>query len=274
MLGIQGGAIHVNTGIFPAVFIFLGGIVSRVWVAFTLGVLCFLVVFYPLLSSIKKVKKEGNVRILFLPMIFLSMATIGLLIQLGRGVDASGQVSYGVLLAPRFSLYHVIPLILLYIGLLEFRPNLSNRLQGLMVLGALVFYVLNVWSQLPFVQADQRRILCDAYVMKTQHACLSYPMDSEYAKQIAGKSWYAWPDFSAITALRNQSSVFYTRKEEGGITQLRCLTRLDSPYFALVVHSKKYVVSGHPVPGNAFQIDLNRAQLAQLGDFRVVQLSR
>lgn len=274
LLGIQGGAIHVNAGIFPAVFIFLGGIISWVWVAFAIGLLCFCVVFYPLFRSISKVGKEGNERILFLPMIFLSMATIGFLIQLGRGVDASGQVSYGVLLAPRFSLYHVIPLVIMYVSLLAFRPSLLDRLQVLMILGAVGFYGLNIWTQWPLVQADQRRILCDAYVMKTQQTCLSYPMDSAYAKRIIGKSWYAWPDFSAITTLDKQSPVFYTRKEEGELTQLHCLTRLESPYFALLAQGKKYVVSGHLVPGNAYQIDLNRNQLAQLGAFQVLQLSK
>ena len=110
--------------------------------------------------------------------------------------------------------------------------------------------------------------------MKTQQTCLSYPMDSMYAKRIVGKPWYTWPDFSEITSLDKQNPVYYTRKEEGEITQLRCLTRMDSPYFALVVGDKKYVVSGHVIPGNACQIDLNRGQLAQLGAFRVVQLSR
>ena len=154
----------------------------------------------------------------------------------------------------------------------------SRRQQGgfvlIMVLGALGFYGLNMWTQLPLLQADQRRILCDAYVMKTRQTCLSYPMDSFYAKRIVGKPWYTWPDFSEITSLNKQNSVFYTRKEEGEITQLRCLTRTDSPYFALVVGDKRYVVSGHSIPGNAFQIDLNRVQLAQIGVFKLVQLSR
>ncbi len=274
MLGILGGAIHLNMGLFPAVFIFLGGIISRVWVAFALGVICFSVLMYPVFRSIKSVGKEGNERMLFLPMIFLSMSSIGFLIHLGRGVDASGQVSYGVLLAPRFSLYHVIPLVLLYIGLLEIRPILAPRIQGFMVLGALGFYGLSMWTQLPLLQVDQRRILTDAYVMKTQQTCLSYPMDHLYAKRIVGKPWYTWPDFSEITSLDKQNPVYYTRKEEGEITQIRCLTRMDSPYFALLAGDKKYVVSGNSIPGNAFQIDLNRIQLAQLGAFRVVQMFR
>jgi hypothetical protein len=41
-----------------------------------------------------------------------------------------------------------------------------------------------------------------------------------------------------------------------------------------LVGNKRYVVSGHSISGNAFQIDLNRVQLAQLGAFKVVQLSR
>jgi hypothetical protein len=274
ILGIQGGAIHVNLGIIPAIFIFLGGIISRIWVALGVGILCCWVLLYPMFRSIKTVFKAGNEQRLFLPMIFFSMATIGLLIQLGRGVDASGAISFGVLLAPRFSLYHVIPLVLLYLGILEYRSPLSLRLQGLMLLGALGFYGLNLWTQLPLLEAEQRRILCDAYVMKTQQTCLSYPMGSSDANRIVGKSWYAWPDFSTITALNKQSPVFYTRKEEGEITQLRCLTRIDSPFFALLVGNKRYVVSGHSISGDAFQIDLNRVQLAQIGAFKVVQLSR
>jgi hypothetical protein len=274
ILGIQGGAIHVNVGIIPAVFIFLGGIISRIWVAFGLGILCSWVLIYPFFRSIKTIFKAGNERRLFLPMIFFSMASIGLLIQLGRGVDASGAISYSVLLAPRFSLYHVIPLVLLYLGILEYRSPLSLRVQGLMVLGALGFYGLNLWTQLPSLEAEQRRILCDAYVLKNQGTCLSYPMDSSDVNRIVGKSWYAWPDFSTITDLNKQAPVFYTRKEEGEITQLRCLTRLDSPFFAVLANGKRYVVAGRIVPGNAYQIDLNRVQLAQLGAFQVVQLSR
>ena len=274
ILGIKDGGIHVNMAIFPAVFIFLGAIVSRVSVAFLLGVICFLGIAYPVLRSIKTVFKKGNERMLFLPMIFFSMASIGFLIHLGRGVDDAGQVGFGVLLAHRFSFYHVIPLVLIYLSILEIKPDLSRRLQGFMVLGALGFYGLNIRTQMPLVEADQRRILCDAYVMKTQQTCLSYPMDSLNAKNLVEKKWYVWPDFSTISALRKQSPVLYTRMEEGEISQLRCLTSEDSPYFALLVNGKKYVISGHSVPGNAYQIDLNRKQLAELGSFQVVQLTR
>ncbi len=273
-LQINATELQFNYGLIVSPFIFIGGLFSNFYIALISGIL------YSILTSIWWIKSPKSFREkivdknMFLPIILLSIMSVGIMVQLTRGFDLNGKLDYNSLTANRFSYYHLIPLVISYISFSQLISDNWRKIEISMTVVALLFYVYNLKSQIPILKFEKERILADAYNYKENSISLLYHSDSTYIKKIKKWNWIEWPNLEKLYLFKNEVPVEFTREINGELSSFtfKTLGKSESGYFALRSNKKKFLVYAKKIDANHFNVNLNTNQIKQLTSISVTQL--
>ena len=273
-LHVNASEMQLNLGVFLSPFLFIGGLFSNFYIALVLGIICSILTSICWIKSTNSFKEKIKDENMFLPIILISIMSVGIMVQLTRGFDENGNLSYNSLTANRFSYYHLMPLVIAYISIIKLIPVKWVKIEFAFLLLALLFYLFNLKSQIPILKFEKERILADAYNYKENDISILYPSDSTFIKKIKKWDWIEWPNFKKLYLFKNEVPVKFKFEITGELTSftLETLGQNESGYFALRSNKKKFLVYAKKIDANHFNVNLNTNQIQQLTSISVTQL--
>lgn len=274
LLQLPSSSFRVNYGLILGPIVFVGGLVNRINIASLLGFFVILFVGYNYLRRHVNTREENDLSHYFLPIILFSLLVIGLLVQIGRGIDSSGQVIFSSLMANRFAYFHLMALLILYISLAEIVSFRQWKVSLFFLTMSVLFYGVNFYNYLPLLKFEMKRIEADAYNFKINYTCLNYKVEDSFARKLAHVDWFVWPSFSNLEQMKNYQPVQYQANYEGELVHFVLMTPnvVDSNTFAFLHGGRKLVFICRKTAENTYQATLNAKQISDLGKLTIVQL--
>lgn len=273
-LHVNASELQFNLGIFLSPILFIGGLFSNFYIALILGICYSVLTFICWIKSPNSFKEKIKDENMFLPIILISIMSVGIMVQLTRGFDENGNLSYNSLTANRFSYYHLMPLVIVYISVIKLINFNWGKIEFAFIMLALLFYLFNLKSQIPILKFEKERILADAYNYKENEISVLYPSDSTFIKKIKKWTWVEWPNLEKLYRFKNEVPVKFKFEIAGELTSftLETLGQNESGYFALRSNNKKILVYAKKIDANHFNVNLNTNQIKQLTSIKATQL--
>lgn len=258
LLQLHSPSFHISFNFLLGVLTFVGGLFSNIKILLFLGIFYLSIVIIAFFNIPGKLKDKFTSNQFFPIYVFLSIFSIGILIQLGRTDPQHPEIGIFTSVASRFSFYHLSIFCSVFIIIVE---NFKHKVRFLPILSlifAISFYGYNLFKIWPNLKFDSKRVAIDYYNFFNSGENLSYSLDKSLANRIINSKVIATPDFKWINQLKRKRKFNVLKVEEDGIfTNLIGPSSLATPFLEIELVNQKRVFA--PIQ----MIDSN------LGKFRV-----
>lgn len=258
LLQLHSPSFYISFNFLLGILTFVGGLFSNIKVLVLLGIVYLFIVVIAFFNIPGKLKDKFTSNQFFPIYVFLSIFSIGILIQLGRTDPQHPEIGIFTSIATRFSFYHLSIFCSIFIIIVE---NLKLRVRFLPIftlIFAILFYGFNLYKIWPNLKFDSKRVAIDYHNFFNSGENLFYGSDKNLVNRFINSKVLVAPDSKWINQLKRKG-VFNVQKVEvdGTFTNFIGPSTLATPFLEIELVNQKRVFA--PIQ----MIDSN------LGKFRV-----
>ncbi|MEY4383894.1 MAG: hypothetical protein RI995_1436 [Bacteroidota bacterium] len=278
ILGAHSAGMVLNWGIFVAPFIFMGGIFTNIKLAGITGFLLFLSILIPTVYP-KKPWRDYILGVdLFIPMVALSIASVGIILQVNKGTSALGAVDFSILTNTRFSLYHLLAILLGFLSTIKWLDNKFTVIHMGIFCMAGFYYLVNIVQFYPTIIFDKERVLADIYNYNQNNFSVLYYLNPDMIHNNKKTNWMYVPTESLNLNNFKAEPVKQSTFDFLGSDFVNLMIELPQKslgnYFLLETKKRKIIVCAKTSNHLGFSVLFNRKSFDELGEFNISKLTK